>query len=358
MPQGSNVRSGYWPQIGFALVVLAVCGGVVTKGLRIRSSLEPTEIEETSRAVRSMGDGTARTTRAALTAVSGLGDSWRRRTHVQLELERAVAAGLARDPACAVELGASVDTLPAELLPAVARGIGRTLRPAGVSLLERLLGRSVELDQVVLAELAGVDLRDRQALRGHLAARLRPYLAHADPRLRKQAALSLGRLHDFASVPRLIALLADQGAPAQAALHALQLVADDAERVEAGRWQEWHRTESAWLETVLPLLEPEVRAMNPRRPAAALRELERHAHLRDEIAPLVVAALGHADPAVAQRACALAARGRCDAALAALLRLLEHGGESVRPGAHAALCSISGLDGPPEAAWWRAWLHG
>jgi hypothetical protein len=305
-----------------------------------------------------MESGAARSTRAALTAASGLDGAWRARTPVQLELERSLAAGLARDPACAVELGARIDELPPELLPAVARGIGCRLRPAGVPLLERLLGRSVELDQIVLAELAGADPRHRQELREQLAARLGAYLAHAEVRLRMQAALSLGRLHDFASVPRLIAMLDEQGAPAQAALHALQLLSGGSTRVEAGNWREWHRAESAWLEDVLPLIEPEVRAVNPRRPAAALRELERHAHLRDEIAPLVITALDHADPAVVTRACGLAARGGCDAALAALVRLLEQGDEGVRPAAHEALRSISGLDGPLDAAWWQAWLHG
>jgi hypothetical protein len=352
-----------WPVIGLAALLLVVPSGVVSARRVARARAASAERARVL-ALLELEPALAATPREVLDAVSSLDARQRASQVVQLQLERALVAGVVHVPEIAAELGDRVGTLPPELQPAVVRAIARA-RPGAVSVLERLLGSDVELDRVLLAELGRVDPRDRQALRGRLAARFRAYLAHADARLRAQAALALGQLHDFDSVPRLIALLDEQGPAQAAALQALRLVAGagvvreiGATRAETGHWREWHRAESAWLERDLPRLEREVRAVNPERPGAALAELERHAHLRDALAPLVVTALGHADPAVVTRACALGARARCDAALPALVQALEREESSVRAAALAALRSISGLDGPLEAAWWGAWLAG
>jgi hypothetical protein len=302
--------------------------------------------------------GPPRAARTILTAVCELEPEQRARTRVQLELERGLGAIVARDASCTWQLSEQIDAVPPELRPAVARGLGQTLRHGGVLLLERMLGQSLELDQIVLAQLANIDPRDRQTVRQELAARLDRYLDHADARLRGQAALSLGRLHDFGSVERLIALLEAGGTEGRAALQALQLMAGVRWPGEARRWKDWLRKETAWLAQALPALAQDVSATDPGRAALALRELGPKSHLRDQIAPSLVAALGHPDPAVVRLACSVAAATRCDAALGALAQQLAHADESVREASVAALRSLSGEPGPPDADWWQAWLRG
>ena len=279
-----------------------------------------------------------------------------RRTFVQRQLEQAIGAIAARDSRCPWVIARRLDDSPEDLWPILARALGHSLRQGGVPVLERMLGRSRELDALVLELVPRADVRDQWALREETAGIVRRYLNDPEPRLRRQAAVSIGRLHDVESIETLIGMLQDrEPGVSAAALHGLRSMSGLSWGADGERWSEWLRQESEWVEAELPRLEQDVSGP-PASAVAALREISYHPLFQGRAARAPAAALEHADPAVAAFACSVLARLESACALPYLTEALRHSDETVRLAAHHALESITPGRFPIEYEAWKAWL--
>jgi HEAT repeat protein len=291
-----------------------------------------------------------------LTILSAADPVQLRRTFVQRQLEGAIGAIAVRDSRCSWIIARRLDDTPPELWAPLARALGLCLRQGGVRVLERMLGHGRDLDALVLEQVSRLDVRDLAALRDETAGIVRGYLNDVEPRLRKQAAVSIGRLHDVESIEALIGLLEDpEPSVTAAALHGLRAISGLSWAVESTRWSEWLRQESAWIEAELPRLERDA-AGSAASAVAALREISHHPLFRARAARAPAAALEHADAGVAAFACSVLASLESASALPYLIEALRHSDETVRLAAHRALHSITGRAFSLEYETWKAWL--
>jgi HEAT repeat protein len=299
---------------------------------------------------------------AALDAlVRPLPDEARVHPRLSEELERALTQVLARDVAASAELEQRIQRgeLAHEILQPAAVALGRTGRGRGLGALERLLGRTPELDAAVLRALGELRPFDDPRARLQAGRTLRRRLTAPDPELRRQAAFALGRLRDGEAVPELLALLDDSERRVQrAAAQALgQIARLDPTALDTAGWQRWFEGELTWLESEGDAQRLELAADEPARVVAALRVLASHPLHAHALAEEVQALLPHEEALVAEAACAALVRLDDVTAFEPLLETLADGRAPVRASALAALRALTGADLGPAPSAWRAWLE-
>lgn len=295
-----------------------------------------------------------------LTLLAGLQPGEARHPSVRDRVEPALAALLRRDPASFVRLHEAQSSLDRVLLELCARAAGSVGDARAVSFLRGLLSRDSGFEPLVLEALG--ELRpwdpnvDLEAC-GELAE---SYLASMEPKTRRQAAVTLGRLRYADSLEDLIGLLDDDDARvSRGALWAVQNVTglgwsgDD-----VGRWEIWYADEQDWLELELPAALRSVHGVDFGRAVAGLRVIGEHASFRRDLAPEVAQLLTSRNEGLALTACATLLRLDDPSCAPQLIQALEDNREGVRQAAARALSTLTGASLPPSAEAWRDWIQG
>lgn len=243
------------------------------------------------------------------------------------------------------------------LLP-LAAALGRVGTGQGIATLRHLLGRNVELDQAVLEALGRLGQRAGVHAVDVATSLLHGRLYSADPRIRRQAVVSLGRVRAGAVAGELIGLLDDPDRRVQrAAVWALEQISGLAIGSERGEWELWHDRELAWYEEALPALDEALQRAEAAPAVAELQGLALHPLFRRELAAAAVQALQHAESVVVLAACATLVKLGTASALVGLVEALEDPREAVRAAAHDALERLTGAEVSASAEAWRAWLE-
>lgn len=247
--------------------------------------------------------------------------------------------------------------LCSELLQPLAGAIGQVPSAAGLGVLERLLGRSDELDRVVLEALG--NLRFYGDARGldEAVRTVRLYLSSSHPRMRRQAALSLGSMRASGSVADLIALLDDVERRVQRAAHwslgrisGLELPADP----EA--WTRWHEAELEWLDTRCAALIESLEAGEAARVIDATRMLSLHPVHAASACEALEGLLEHEDALVVSAACSALAKLDSVGSFGLLVQALDDPRAEVRRAAARCLEILTGQRLGTESGAWLAWL--
>ncbi len=281
------------------------------------------------------------------------------RAYVQGPCERALAAVASRDGTAFQGLKTRLPKLQPALVPIVLRGIAASRRPQALPVLTSLLGKSNELDLVLLpcigklAEETVGDLTDEEL------AWIRPFADDDDWRVRREALIVLGRVGDWRSAGLLVEALGDeQRLVGQAANWSLARMSRVDHGFDAESWTAFFDSEIRWFESEVPRC---VQAIESRNPATALdgvRELAGHALFRHDAARAIGFLLADPHADLVAQACVVLTEIRSPAAIPALIEALSSEDASIREAARAALAAITNLELAPDATAWRRALVG
>ena len=281
--------------------------------------------------------GDASSAGALLDLVAAMEPARRQLRSIQRELEAALAEILRRHPEACVPLAVSSEGLEPGLQISVARALGSAGGGPALAGLERMPGRSLELDRAVLEAVGRLDPADPDCLHG-CAGLLSWHLTASDAEVRRFAAASLARHGGVEQVDGLTALLDDPDARVRrAARHALAGIARIDLGAEPGDWNAWLARERLWYRDQAPALLQEVAAGEPASAFEALRELSAHALFRRELAALLAPVVDLPDAALAGAACRALARLGGPAAIAPLEAALHDVRADVARAAEVAL---------------------
>ena len=267
----------------------------------------------------------------------------------------AIAALLVRDLGTHGLVKRSFAGIDGRLRPWVLHAVGRTDQPECITLLIQLMGVDPALDATVLSMI------NRLAARVQAPGDLPALLAveHAllvgEPDVRRQAALALGRLGSYESVPQLIELItSDDDGLSRNAHWSLKQLSGTSLRRDHDTWASWLQREKEWWArrgaTLLLQLDHGDLAVR----VAAIRELAHHPLFRSHSAPEISTLLHGCTPTEARLACVALAELGLAPDLDLVIEQLEHAHPSVRTSALAALESLTGKQLGPDPAPWRA----
>lgn len=280
-----------------------------------------------------------------------------RRPYVMSTSVAAIRGLLGRDEFAYAVLAGRLHKVDDVLLPQLARALGDLGDLEAVPLLEKLLGRTEELDLLVLDALGRPSIQAAVLGEGSHARAVRPSLASTSQRVRRQAAVSLGRLHDAPSASDLVDMLEDlDPGVRRAALEALQALAGT--RWDSGpeRWTDWLTSERTWLEERAGELAEQARSTEGGDAVAAIRELSSHRLYRDEVSALLAPGLRSSDDNIATATCLALMRIGAPRAVPDLVEALADPREPVRLAANQALARLTGLSLAARPHPWREWL--
>lgn len=272
-------------------------------------------------------------------------------------VEGAVLGLLSRDPGTNQRLVTDQAEWDARLLPPVARALGSYGRGDALKVLERMFGRTLELDEAVLEALGSVHAWETECLTGECSRTLTRYVGGGDARLRRQAFLSLGKIRERSVFPDVVAALEDEDVRVQgAAAWALQELSGVG-RDRVADWSEWYRSEQAWYEGPARELLQQVRGDDAAVAVRALDELSSHRIWGRELVMDLAPELEHADPKIAEAVCWAMVRLGHTSAVDPLLRVTTDAHREPPAGALEALSRLTGesLETPEQ---WAAWAAG
>jgi hypothetical protein len=265
----------------------------------------------------------------------------------------AVAGLLRRDPRTVFELpryfGAAHRAFWAPLSQAAGlSGNARALDP-----LARLLNQDPELDALLLTQIG---LLADEAVPGtawHVGLGVRGFLLDFRPGMRREAALTLGKLEDADSAGELIGLLEDENdGVRKSALWALRAIAGQDLGEDQRRWRDWYLQELDWWREDYQEIADTLRHGAPEEIGPAISELCLRRLFRHPMAADLAELLGHERPEIRVRACVALRELSSLAAARELVRALDDEHAEVRQAALEALAAASGLDLPPEPEPW------
>jgi HEAT repeat protein len=297
--------------------------------------------ESERRLIRVMGLlGDASSTAALLDLVAAMAPARRQLHAIQRELEAALAQILRRHPEACAPLAVASERREIALQACIARALGSAGGGPALASLERMAGRSLELDRAVLEAVGRLDPADPDCLSG-CAALLTWHLTSGDADARRTAAASLARHGGVEQVDGLTALLDDPDPRVRrAAQHALAEIARMDLGGQPGDWSAWLARERLWYQERTPALLAEASAGAADRAFEALRELSSHPLFRRDLAEPLAALLERRDPGLASAACRALARLGGPAAIAPLESALEDERADVAQAAEAALAIL------------------
>jgi len=234
---------------------------------------------------------------------------------LQRTVETAIQSCAATEPAAVPALSKSVAKHSKVLLPLLARAVGGIRGPESAAFLARLLGKSLDLDIIVLAELGRVTDSSAIALSDSQLSEIRRLLDHYDSRIVRAAMTVLGKLCDRESFGAIIPRLADNDRLVCGAAHwSLRSMA----RVDLGDaqepWLEWLGEQESWWQSKFPALCENLRSEDPTKVFAALSDLNRRPFFKHELAKAIgPLASGTSTPIAMQAIAALAQIGSTQA---------------------------------------------
>ena len=272
-------------------------------------------------------------------------------------VEEAFAGVLRRDARAYRRLRAGLRRLDPAHLESFARALGTVGSGAGIDLLGEIMGRSASLDLAALDALGHMRRFQPETMEGRPADVVVFHLASLDPRIRRQAAISLGRLRDTDSVHLLIDMLGDMdGRARQGALWALREITGLRLPADRDRWARYQDDEMEWFATEAAALADRAAHGDTYTSVDALRVISSHPLFRSELSAAIVPALGHEEETAAVAACTALVRLDAPIGVAVLIATLADPRDAVRDAAHMGLLSMTGgeLAADPEA--WRGWV--
>jgi len=272
---------------------------------------------------------------------------------------QAMSAMLQRDSLSYVSLGVLIQEFDPEMVEFSIEGIARAGRADGVELLHALLDRNPRTDEMVLAALSGLGLRDLALVAPEVRAIVRPYLSSVNEGSRVQAARTLGTLGDHESFIKLAELLDDPNdGVVESALNALRAMSGTSWPAVPAGWLQWHKRELAWLNGPGEKLSQALTEGAPDAAVKALRKLAQHPLFAARLAETLGTAVRHDNRTVAVLACEALGRLDCPDTLAPLVEALYDPRDDVREAAATSLRTSTGVDLPSDGAMWRDWLKG
>lgn len=263
----------------------------------------------------------------------------------------AISALLLADPGSWEVLRDRTRTLDAPRVQLVVDAVALRGDPEGAWLLVTLLGSDDGVDQRILATVGELGAARPWVPLGISTRRLRSYLDHGDWRLRREAAVTLARLHDLDSFPDLLELLEDENAAVRGgAAWALGLLSGSSATRDAATWWEWFEGESDWRRNDSALVLARLHDSDPAVVLDAARELTRHPLYRHETAADLAAVVGDLPPEAATEVCLLLEALGDPRACPELARALMQVDGELQPVVGATLQRLSGVNLPADDA--------
>jgi len=278
-------------------------------------------------------------------------------SYVARRAEESVARTLERHPRVIRRLDPAEQPLPAPLLPIVVSALPEEEAVESTRFLVGLFGRSDELDVQLmrrLSEFAGspFGVGDLWTAEDSLDA-VRDHLDHPDWRMRREAVVALGYLHDVQAYPALIRLLDDPERSVQRASQwTLEHIAGRS-LADAAAWTRLFQHEDAWLLEVLPGLEERLTAGSDAVVVEAVRELSRRPLYRHLITEVLAPHVGRGNPVIVEVVCGALVQLDSPRAVPTLVLALEHPDSRSRKAVWKALKSISGRSFAPTRETWE-----
>jgi hypothetical protein len=229
--------------------------------------------------------------------------------------------------------------------------------------LSRLLGRTLELNRIVLRRLLRCPVAAREPLDPGCWHHVEWSLDDHDPTGRRVAVLVIGRFHRADLAPHLLDVLEDEDAGVASAAHrALSQMTGMQFLPRRDLWARWLAGETRWLDDTADDAVEQAHGADTAVAVTALRRIARHRLHREDLVPRLEEVCLHDAPEVRAAACeTLGALGSPNG-LEFLLQRTEDKDPRVVSAADAALTTITGLPSPDEpGAWsekialWRPW---
>ncbi len=193
---------------------------------------------------------------------------------------------------------------------------------------------------------------------GRAAQALSFFLGSADAAVRRQAAVSLGRLREAEYLPELVQLLSDPEPRVRSgALWSLREVTGFPWEEDPERWQNWLRQEEVWLEDEAPDLLSNLARSDRARSIEALRILSAHRGMQRYLSEDLCRLLEHDDPLIVARTSDTLSRLDDRCAVPTWIGLLEDPREQVRDAALRSLRAVTRETFGDRPEDWRNWLQ-
>ena len=185
---------------------------------------------------------------------------------------------------------------------------------------------------------------------------IRRFLQDKDFQLRREAALSLGKLQDIESVENLIALLNDEKKGVRGSAHySLRQMTGQNFPPNSERWKVWWDNESKKHNEHRDALLKQLRQGNKKEMLDAMHGLTGIRLGKKRIVAALLEFLSHGDPVVRVEACKALAAMKARKAVPELIERLDDPDESLKKAVHEALFSITGEKLPPDKKAWQDW---
>ncbi len=275
--------------------------------------------------------------------------------HVQPALEEALSGPLAREPRAFAELPQLWRRSRPELQPAIVNAVAAAGSPAGLPFLAGLLGRSDELDEVVLAAMLRLAQMATPPVSEEVAGPLRRVIERGSAARIQSAAITLGRLQDEEAIPLLIDALEHESRGVQnQAARGLEQITGLSFRNEPTRWRAWYEQELAWFEEHG---ERSLQALHSERSEEvfeAVRTLAKRKLFRHQTAENLALLLNHESRSIRLVVPPALTQLGSPVAVPLLIDSLLDADEETARSAWNALKSLTGLELPLDHEAWRA----
>lgn len=267
----------------------------------------------------------------------------------QTALEQTVVELLRRDARALEQLGGLLRFAPESLRPPLVRAAGSVPSAASLQLLTELLDdaqlRVLALTQAGRVLAAGVRPPDER-----LVVRIERLLSGGGTVEQREAAVVLGKLGDFESVPDLIGLLehGDRGVR-ENALWSLRQITGLKVGGNPKRWRGWYDAELGWWRAEAQRVFRLLHSGDQAQMVAAINEIAGRRYLRHDLARELTAALDSPSPEVLRMTCAALACLGSPTAVPELRARRDHPNAEVRRAVDRALAALTGeqpLTGP------------
>jgi HEAT repeat protein len=254
----------------------------------------------------------------------------------------ALASLLQRDPLGVPRLSMLWRRCPPALVSQVLFALGDARDGRALKLAANALEIKPEFLPLVAAQIQRIGRSPQAEVNIDLAEDLRRELDGKAPQLQATILQALAALEDPLALPSFVEGLGSSEIGVRAAaLWSLERVSALRLGSSPEGWERWLRAETEWFDKEYPRLLTELKAYEPSRTAAAIRDLAPHRAHRNEIAVEIATVLQHPKPSLRALACrALGELGSVDA-LPSLVPLLHDDDPEVVTAAREALCKIT-----------------
>jgi hypothetical protein len=267
----------------------------------------------------------------------------------------AVAGICARDASALAVLEKEYSRFPAPFRPSLLEGLAASRATGAPALLADSIERDEANQVLALSLLSSLADSIPRPVDERTLSLVRRLVADSDGEILSEAELAAGKLGDYASIPRLIDLLASPRRCVRAnALWSLRRLTLLDLRDDPAHWRAWYREESAWWAHESRRVLQKLASPDPTDVKSALTEVARRSIRREELALETLRALDRGDAGVAALACHALGHLRAPVAVPSLVPHLSDRDPAVRTAAWNALKRITGKSLPADAEAWRA----